>query len=1286
MRLMSRALFCLIVLGGVRSGHAATHVVTRNGDDASAGSLRWAIAAAASGDTIRFDAAHEIDLSVVGDSAYGPTALLIDKVLIIDGNGGVLRRSAGVDNLRFFRNTSSLVLSNLTLMGGRARGYDGGGYGGASGGGGGGAGGLGGAIFNQAELELWNCTMASNQAIGGNGGPSLGLNTWAGGGGGLSSAGSAGGSDCGGNGGAPNGGAGESASVGSAGGPGGGGGGAGTSSGTTGYRGGTGGFGGGGGGGGQAPLSGATGGSGGSGGFGGGGGGGGNFNFMSGRTGWGGSGGFGGGAGGSSSGFFAGTGGGGGGLGGALFGTTGSRIRARNCTFAANQTQGGLSSQTQLGSGANSGGGYGGAIFCNGGELDLMDCTLSGNTAPSGGRGVYCGNLYLSFLGYQSQTTVKMWNVIMGETDTSGTEFAGENVVCTQAVSSIVRTSGGLTNVTCLTGDPLLLPLADNGGATPTMALRDGSAAYRAGTPSGLSTDQRGVSRGDPPCIGAIEYSTTLTGQVGVALSQALPGFGGGGYGGFAVIDGAFPAGTTLTSDGVWSGTPTAGGAFAVAASATNGSGENRQYYIGMIGPPALVLAPSALPGGQVDQIYAQAFATEGGTGPHAYTLESGALPPSFTLSSAGMLRGYPAEGGTHTFSVRSTDSSGGAGPYAVTRTYRLTILSGTECASVPSGIAGWWRGEGDARDSAATNHGVGTGGVSYEPGKVGQAIRFDGATGAVELPGGAAGRIADTFTIEFWAFPEASRETTAETNSGCAGLSGQRYALYPGHGGDTSAGVGVSVGVNGVSVFEHGGGYLPSVLVHDMEVTGWTHIAVVYEERRPRLYVNGAMVRTGVESGRGSVHPMFSFSGPYGYYAGWLDEVGVYDRALSEEEIAGIANAGLHGKCVDRLPPVVLVHPASQALAPGESAQFSVAVTGAPPVFVQWWREGGLLPGETNLTLALPDVRMGVYGGYHAVAGNAHGAATSAVASLTVTEESCVGVPAGVVSWWRGEGDAWDAIAEQGGTLVSNVTFAAGRVGQGFRFDGSNSCVALPAAPGAGVSNTFTIEFWAWPAAGRDTTVETNDGIWGIGGQRYAIFPALIGESAVSAGVSVGTNGVSVFEHGGGHLPSVLVCDTVLAGWTHIAVVYEDKRPTLFLNGSPVRVGLASGRGSVHPAIGFSGAYGYYEGLLDEVSIYDRALSGDEVMAIWLAGTNGKCGADALPFRFDGAIHGPAMSGDGFRLRLVGGDGLPTVLYTSSNLVEWIPSRTNPGSLGPVEFWDGGAIPSPRFYKAGPE
>ncbi len=160
----------------------------------------------------------------------------------------------------------------------------------------------------------------------------------------------------------------------------------------------------------------------------------------------------------------------------------------------------------------------------------------------------------------------------------------------------------------------------------------------------------------------------------------------------------------------------------------------------------------------------------------------------------------------------------------------------------------------------------------------------------------------ANTFTMELWANPTAPHQIDVETTGGAeSGVSGQRYAVYPLHGtacwGDGHAGIGISVGTTGVSVYEHAAEHMPAVLVYAGEISGWTHIAVVYRDRVPSLFINGRMVRTGHPSSMRYVHPSAGRTadryvyggiggGPFGYFAGMIDDFRVWDRARSASEI----------------------------------------------------------------------------------------------------------------------------------------------------------------------------------------------------------------------------------------------------------------------------------------------------------------------------------------------------------------------------------------------------------------
>ncbi len=201
--------------------------------DSGAGSLRAEIAQATGDgdpDTIVFAAnlaGVTIDLSTVGDSSLGPSALFVSTPVTIQGTGQTINGTGGASGATFrlfaVGTTGNLTLENLTLSEGFAQGF--------YGDGGGGSAGLGGAVYNQGSLQIFDSTLSGNEAIGGDGG---GYGSFPSGGAGLAGAG-----DASGDGGPPNGGL----FFGGNGGFGGGGGASISSSGT----GGSGGFGGGGG-------------------------------------------------------------------------------------------------------------------------------------------------------------------------------------------------------------------------------------------------------------------------------------------------------------------------------------------------------------------------------------------------------------------------------------------------------------------------------------------------------------------------------------------------------------------------------------------------------------------------------------------------------------------------------------------------------------------------------------------------------------------------------------------------------------------------------------------------------------------------------------------------------------------------------------------------------------------------------------------------------------------------------------------------------------------------------
>jgi hypothetical protein len=503
-----------IVLGLATTSHSATNIVTSLADSGS-GSLRQAIAEAVSGDAIVFAVSGTINLT--------GGALGIDKNVSILGPGAPTLAISGKLTSRLFTVSTNVtvLISGVTLRDGQAPA----GIGGTASSSGG-PGGPGGAISNAGSLTIWNCVLTNNHAGVGGDGYNLGGNVGAGTGGvggAIYSSGVLSASNLviagnlagrGGFGGWP-GGSGEA----------GGDGGAIYGSGpvwlvncsVTGNSCGYGGA--------EAQISSDVFGRGGSGGDGGSGGGiyATNELVLVGctlRSNLAGSGG----VGANSMGYEAGYGGPGGAGAGAFI--AGS-LRMTNCTATDNQAgNGGGGGSSIHGAAPGGNGGSGGGLYCASavGVIAVVSCTIVSNSFGLGGssgtgyRGPPAPNgsgtgIYLSSPVVQGGFLDNIVSAGIGRTQDVAGAFnsLGHNLIGATNGSSGFTAVGDLVGSAAAPLDPLVGPLADNGGPTLTMALLPGSPAIGTGAALGApTTDQRGVLRplgGAAIDIGAFEFT-----------------------------------------------------------------------------------------------------------------------------------------------------------------------------------------------------------------------------------------------------------------------------------------------------------------------------------------------------------------------------------------------------------------------------------------------------------------------------------------------------------------------------------------------------------------------------------------------------------------------------------------------------------------------------------------------------------------------------------------------------------------------------------------------------------
>jgi hypothetical protein len=175
-------------------------------------------------------------------------------------------------------------------------------------------------------------------------------------------------------------------------------------------------------------------------------------------------------------------------------------------------------------------------------------------------------------------------------------------------------------------------------------------------------------------------------------------------------------------------------------------------------------------------------------------------------------------------------------------------------------------------------------------------AINCDGLNDYVD-PNNLITSFSNNFTIESWVRPVATHQMDAESTSGISGISNKRYMLWPTWR-NFDGGIGISVGTNGVSVYEHGSNFINALLVWSGAITNWTHIAVTFTNKQPSLYVNGALVKTGLASLHTNVWPSLGAcnqypgqvgglgGGSYGYYQGEMDEFRLWKTTRTQTEI----------------------------------------------------------------------------------------------------------------------------------------------------------------------------------------------------------------------------------------------------------------------------------------------------------------------------------------------------------------------------------------------------------------
>lgn len=246
---------------------------------------------------------------------------------------------------------------------------------------------------------------------------------------------------------------------------------------------------------------------------------------------------------------------------------------------------------------------------------------------------------------------------------------------------------------------------------------------------------------------------------------------------------------------------------------------------------------------------------------------------------------------------------------------------------------------------------------------------------------------------------------------------------------------------------------------------------------------------------------------------------------------------------------------------------------------------------------------------------------------------------PPSLLARWSGEGDATDDIGPFHGRLRGSVTFGPGVVGQAFQFDGSDtSVVVVPWAPGLLPDGSFTIVAWIRPTSDRAMRIM---GIWGDGGDwdyERAYLVHMLPGMRLSFFVSDDARQRSASFHSLNSRPNVLAVDR----WNLITAVWDadlgERR--LYANGVMVarrtEPGVVITRSIADLGIGShitdpeqEFVWSPFHGRIDEVSLFDMALTEDRIEGLYSIHAQARWPADGVAIDETGSGHDGALVGE---------------------------------------------------------
>lgn len=399
-----------------------------------------------------------------------------------------------------------------------------------------------------------------------------------------------------------------------------------------------------------------------------------------------------------------------------------------------------------------------------------------------------------------------------------------------------------------------------------------------------------------------------------------------------------------------------------------------------------------------------------------------------------------------------------------------------------------------------------------------------------------------------------------------------------------------------------------------------WHHIAFVDNAGVFSVYVDGTLELTRTYTKTVAPDETVSIgaiqrAGVSNWFTGAIDELALWNRALSAEEVQSLV-AGALETPVPKSAPFVTVQPVAPAdILPGDPITLKGGVGGSPVLSLQWYK-GATLLETTGSTHSIPSAQIADNGTYLFVASSPFGSITSAPVNIAVGSFAAPNLTNGMIAYWpldEVQGTKTPDLSSGYDMDLVNLTDAdlvTGKWGRAFRFDAARQTLLRRIHTAGDLlpmyqHPDFSVALWVRGLPQPDrrvfsegSTLNTQQ-LFNLGTHNNGVDPAADSFIRTDTGAT-GNHRYSTapaFDDTWHHI----VYTQRAAGGTIIAALYVDGvlDPIVLNPLRPLTVNNTTIGGIMRAS-----ASAWFTGEVDDVAIWNRSLSPDEAALLTTAVT----------------------------------------------------------------------------------